>query len=225
LGAILAGGVVIFLRHPREWYKKLIEPVVWGWVVMLCVASIVVIIMIVERPRPSYMFSLGLLVMAATGCSLEMIISRWSHSNLWPLFLVAVAALLVLEPCYYNGQQFGPRPRLEIYRHIVPFRQIIDPSVAVMAPGVGAELCFYLSRITNRYCSGIDYFPFRDATPVVADWNEALVKRKVKFFVANEAVLTDPPAAEFINTAPLNGWQVAAEENIPGHRWLLLEKK
>jgi hypothetical protein len=223
--AILAGGVVIFLRHPREWYKKLIESTVWAWVVMLCVASIVVIIMIVERPRPSYMFSLGLLVMAAAGCSLEMIISRWNRSNLWPLFLVAVASLLVLEPCYYDGQQFGARPRLEVYRHIVPFRQIIDPSVAVMAPGVGAELCFYLSRITNRYCQGIDYFPFRDATPAVADWNQQLAKRRVKFFVANEAVLTDPPAAEFINTAALNGWQVAAAENIPGHRWLLLEKK
>ena len=223
---ILTWGGVVFFRNPREWYETLVRPKIWVWIIMACVASVVIIIMITERPRPSYMFTLGLLLMALTGFCVQLIVWRWDWlSALQWMFPIAVAALIAFTPCYYRDPRFGSRPNLAVYRHMRPFQEIINPDVALMAPNAGAELCFYLSIIPKRYCQGINYWAFRDSTPPGADWNQALAARKVKFFLANELVLNDKAGAAFVRSAESNGWEVVELENLPRNRWMLLEKR
>jgi hypothetical protein len=106
-----------------------------------------------------------------------------------------------------------------------PFREIIDPDVGLMAPIAGGDLCYYLSRIPKRYCRGFDYWAFRDSTAQGMDWNSALAARRVKFFLANESVLADKAGSAFVASAPSNGWEVIELENLPGNRWMLLEKR
>jgi hypothetical protein len=224
--AVLILGSACFLQAPGKLFAALVQPRLWGWIMMLCVASVVVVIMIIERPRPSYMFSLGLVLMAATGLSLQLIAHRWDRilSLSW-LFPILVAALLVLTPCYfYHRVQFDTRPNLEAYRHLRPFQDVITPNVALVAPNAAAELCFYLSRVPNHYCQGIDYWAFRNSTSPAADWNEAFAQRHVKFFLADESILNDKSAGPFLQSAEANGWHTIEVENVPGNRWKLLEK-
>lgn len=226
LALVMAGSLIFFRNWPVN-YDTLMRPRIWAWITMACVASVVIVVMITERPRPSYMFTLGLLIMALTGLSVQMIASRWNWltTGRW-LFPISVAALIAFTPCYfYRGSRFETRPNLDVYRHIRPFQAIIDPDVAVIAPNAGPELCFYLSRIPNRYCDGINFWAFRDSTPRGADWNQALAARKVKFFLVNESVLADKAGASFLSSAETNGWQVIELENLPGNRWMLLEKR
>jgi len=222
---ILTAGTVIFLRSPREWYETLVQPRVWAWIIMGSVASVVVIVMITQRPRPSYMFTLGLLLMALTGFFVQLIISNWPWLSAFRwMFPIAAATLIAFTPCYYAAPRFG-RPNLAAYRHIRPFQEIIDPNVGLMAPFYGADLCYYLSRTPRRYCRGFDYWVFRDSTAPGVDWNRALAALRVKFFLANESVLTDKAGAEFVRSAPSNGWEVVELENLPGNRWMLLQKR
>jgi hypothetical protein len=223
---ILTWGAVVFFRNRREWFDILMRPRIWLWIIMGCVASVVIIIMITERPRPSYMFTLGILLMALTGLSVQLIAWRWS----WPsaigwLFPIAAVALIAFTPCYYRSPRFGSRPHLDVYQHMRPFQQIIDPNVGVIAPNAATDLCLYLARIPNRRCKGINYWGFRDSTPKGADWNQALKESNVKFFLANEGIMRDPAGAAFIRSAESNGWQVLELENLPGNRWMLLEKR
>ncbi|HYL36192.1 MAG TPA: hypothetical protein VEV17_09805 [Bryobacteraceae bacterium] len=227
LAIILIVGGMIFFQNRAGWYKTLVQPGVWGWIVMACVGLVVIIVMVTERPRPSYMFSLGLLIMASAGLCVQLVSSSWAWlSSVRPWFPIAAIALIVITPCYYYlSPRFGSRPNLEVYRHMHPFQGIVDPDVALMAPNAGPELCFYLSRITNRYCEGINFWTFRDSIPPGGDWNQALTARKVKFFLANESVLTDKAGASFVKSAQSNGWQVRELEDLPGNRWMLLEKQ
>jgi len=209
LGALLIWGGIIFLREPA--HRKYLLANLWGWVVMACVASVVIIVMIIERPRPSYMFTLGLLITAWAGVSVQMITSRWSGVvKLRPLFGPLVLAFILVLPCYYfYRSDFAVRPGLEVYRHLFPFRQLIRADAAVIYPIAAPELCAYLST-PGHACRGVPYTSIRQvaATP------------NVQFFLANEDILRDASAADFLT----RDWEIVGRENVPGNRWLLLEK-
>jgi hypothetical protein len=224
--AIWIWGAVIFFKNPCYWYQKYLKPNTWGWIAMASVGSVAVIVMIVERPRPSYLFTLGLLIAAWTGISIAMITARWNWiTQLRPLFPAAVVGAILLTPSYYYYRwEFKDRPALDVYRHASPLRQLIAGNVGVVAPVVGPELCFYLSS-PGHTCNSVEFGAFRNSLPAGADWNAALATRNVRFVLVNEKVLSDPPGSAFVASANSQGWQTIEEDKTPGKRWVLLRRQ
>jgi hypothetical protein len=221
LGALLIWGGIIFLREPV--HRKFLRARLWGWLVMVCVASVVVIVMIAERPRPSYMFTLELLITAWAGFSAQMIGSRWPWTaKLRPLFAPFVVACILLLPCYYYYRtDLAVRPGLEIYRRLAPFQQLIRANAGVVIPIAAPELCFYLSE-PGRTCRGIPYSSIR--ARLGSGWDKTLTAENVQFFLASEELLRDSAGTAFLNEAPSRGWKIVEREDAPENRWLLLEK-
>src|SRR5262249_51691903 len=67
LAALYLVGFYKLCRAWDYWWTHWLQPRVWGWVVMACPIVMVLIIMITQRPRPCYLFSLSLLMMATAG--------------------------------------------------------------------------------------------------------------------------------------------------------------
>jgi hypothetical protein len=73
VGAILiAGGMVLY--RERDW--RLPTGQNWVWIGMLLLALMALVVAVVERPWPEYMYSLGILVRAAVGVCLVAIAGR-----------------------------------------------------------------------------------------------------------------------------------------------------
>jgi hypothetical protein len=74
VGAILiAGGIVLYSE--RDW--RLLTGQTWVWIGMLPLALMALVVAVVERPWPEYMYSLGILIRAAVGVCLVAVAGRF----------------------------------------------------------------------------------------------------------------------------------------------------
>lgn len=226
LAIVFAGGVQL-IRNRRYWWEEWLKYRVWGWVLLMSVGLVTVGIMIAERPRPSYMFSLGILLRALIGMFIVTMIGgqserRW-RSAIFPV--VAVLAVAVI-PSYYDlvstlrGPQ--PRPLVENYERLATYSELLQqPGAVLVSPGYGGELCNYIAR---GACQGLNYFDLRSQVSSSTTWVQKLESSGATVFYADEAVLDDPAGQRFVQQTTSAGWQTLGFDNVDGQRWILLGK-
>jgi uncharacterized membrane protein SirB2 len=137
VGLVLVTGLVLLYQARSQWWQSWLKSRAWGWAVILSVASIAAFVVIpMQRPRPSYLFSLAICLMAAVGMCLFVIVQRWRIAH-WVNTVIPVLAiaLLVAVPPYY---QPSDRPFLTVYDHLLPFQSLLgQPQTEVIQTGNG----------------------------------------------------------------------------------------
>src|SRR5262249_44383567 len=107
--AVWAAGLVFLVRERRSWWDFWLRERAFGWVAMLCVVAVAFVIIPAQRPRPSYLFSLSVYLMAGTGMFLFVLISRFRRlawlSRGMPLVGLG---LCMFVPGYYHAQPNEP---------------------------------------------------------------------------------------------------------------------
>jgi hypothetical protein len=100
-----------------------------------------------QRPRPSYLFSLSIFLMALTGMSLWAIARRWPVCQRLSRWLPGLmVALVLVVPSYYPAQ-VSPRPLLAVYRQLSPFIEIISrPDTIFLKGEYATEIKSYLGH-------------------------------------------------------------------------------
>src|SRR5262249_50202716 len=61
--AFVAAGVLLASRDRSRWWRAWIAERAWGWLALGSVAASAVIVMLLERPPPSYLFALAVLIL------------------------------------------------------------------------------------------------------------------------------------------------------------------
>ena len=206
------------------WRARWIRPRIWIWVAMFSVASMSVFIIATQRPRPSYLFSLSVLLMALTGLCVQAILGPVLLSRWKPLTAFIMAALLIVTPRYYfDARRQSPRTFLSYYRALQPFAGHLGPGAVIMTPGYGGEICYAFAQPLTGPCKALTYYYLRPQT-AETPLNDVLAANQAKLLYADENMLRDPVVTSFVRSAQANGWETIGFSLAPDDRWMLFEK-
>jgi len=227
--AVWGCGFIGLLRNWRYWWDNWFRARLMGWIGMLAVVSVTFSVITTQRPRPSYLFSLSVFLMAVTGMSLTILSHRWQWLNQslkWaPL---GVVGLVFLVPPYYSLNAAGPQqPLATAVRRLLPHEAtIIRPGATVMLGDYAGELSGYVGR---KVCKVVDY------GPLLGEWKsgpleEFLAAHKIEALYLNEWMihileqnrLND--ARKFLKGEPVPGWELVDSGNAPAERWRLYKR-
>ncbi len=225
--AILLSGSLLFAGDLRGVWNDGLKDRIWSWTAMGAVAIGVVLVSIMQRPRPSYMFALGLAAMASAGMSMHLVARRWSALHRWPpLFPVLVVMIIALAPRYYaQPHRFVGRPLLDAYRRLSPFADLMKRrDTVIVTPGYGGELCSYLAVDDGRTCQGAWFYALRDAIRPGQEWADVLREQKATLFYADHQVLGEPVVQPFTSDPVRHGWAMIAFQRVRGQEWKLFQR-
>lgn len=230
VGATLITGLMLLYRNRDYWWRFWLKERALGWLLLLPIAALCILIIFpMQRPRPSYFFSLTFLLMALVGMSIFVITHRWRNANKLSIFLPFIMlALLIWVPNYYPNIATDRR-LLHFYRQFTPFQDVIARADTVfLVREYSFELCSYLRKAEScqplSYAGGTFFANMSAGLPLEA----YLEQQKVNLFYVDENLLAElkaNPQATQLLTKPLSvGWKLIAAQNLPGSTWKLFQK-
>ncbi len=222
LMTIFAAGLVQLGRNWRYWWDQWLRGRAWGWLLLIATGCVTVGVMISQRPRPSYMFGLAILLRAATGMCLFVLLSRTP----WRKWLSAAFPVLVVLIVFFKQSHYAhakasePRPLLRAYERLAPFAKTLERAGSVLvSPGYGGELCNYVGK---GGCVGLNYYDLRAEAASGNAWPKILSGHSATLVYLDEAVLAEPSGQRLASEAISASWQVLVRFNGGGQNWILL---
>ncbi|PWU01477.1 MAG: hypothetical protein C5B51_22700 [Terriglobia bacterium] len=204
---LLVTASVRFWRDRGYWWATLIKPRFWAWQAMGCITITSGIILLIERPRPAYLFALGLVLRVLIGVSVLIIAREWPKLDRLDAALPALMILLILfVPSYYRP---GGRRLLTYYHLLRPFEARIETTPTILlTQGNGPELCNYLAKPrTDNFCQPLEFVDLRNEVQLGQSWQQVLDRYGVTLFLADASVMADPAARQFVMHAASYGWR------------------
>ena len=226
--AIWLLGLRLLVRERRFWWGYWIRDRAPTWMAMLAVATVALVVIPTQRPRPSYLFSLSVLLMAWTGMSAFIIARRFKWLNrLSAIMPLAMVGLVLAVPSYFQNRAHRlPQVLYPLVQRLKPFQDLIgDPHTVFLQGDLACEVSNYLGHgigISHSY-SLLDKW----SANVPLDW--FLEERGVNLFYIDEALLKllsrrANTAGPFLNTVSGATWKLIGFGDIPGCRWKLFQR-
>ncbi|MGH8047971.1 MAG: hypothetical protein ACREKL_12065, partial [Chthoniobacterales bacterium] len=110
--AIVAAGIVLVVRNIQYWWREWLSRRAWAIVGIISVCATVAVVMIMQRPRPSYMFAQTLALMLLGGFSLQVILFHLRLRFCWrkPALVLAAATALLIPRFYVVASPEPAKP-------------------------------------------------------------------------------------------------------------------
>jgi hypothetical protein len=246
--AIVSLGLLLFLLFRRRWWTWWIKPRGWGWAAMFSAAVMAIPIVLTQRPRPSYLFSLTILMMAIVGTGLWIIgASLVMH---WPMLmrrlgrlanvlmpLVMFAALVGFSRYYWNRRLQEPRSLLKTIVTLEPYQnKLRSDKVQFLKGEYATEVKLYL---TDALAQVYDYSALADEKEGLKPDQtlaEFLDKHNFNYFYLDtiwwNKLDAERPGivGDLVRTGDTTGWRVIGYHEHSGDdadylsRWILFEK-
>jgi hypothetical protein len=251
--AVAAGGVLVLWRR-RFWRRAWFGPRAHGWLVMLCVASTALLVIPTQRPRPSYLFSLSILLMAVVAAGAFVVgysLFRWRPLRrvkrsvtpqlplVMPLVMLAVilAASNPYKAAYRLARRQGQRvsrPILEMYERMLPHQSLIERDATVfLVDAQPGEMQYLIQHGKGRTYTSALYDQMRPEESLAAFLDRSGVNLLYLDLHMASGLEGRRPGivAEFLRAAPAAGWVVAdagwqmtGDGGVPAARWVFLWK-
>jgi hypothetical protein len=222
--AFLIGGLVLFWRDRLRWGSEWIRERAWSWLAVGSVGASAIVVMLVARPRPEFVFGFSVLMLAVTGIAAMAYVQRWPRLGHLRVALPPVAiVLLVALPSHfdsgYETPQIGPgRPLKQMVDRLEPFdRELRGEDVHLLATRA-EDGCAYVGR--DDGCTGVRWEELagaRTAAPGVVE------RQGVDFVYADERDLHDPTTAELLRALEARGWQRIGPDEAE-EAWVFLQR-
>jgi hypothetical protein len=233
LCAVLALGAYLFLAERKQWMEtwragntpfqeSLLETRIWAWITLACVCLIVGSVIVTVRPRPAYLFILGITIRAVAGLCAYLVLRRW------PLLRAPVAAVAVvwvaatfLRPSVYEPAPRS-RPLLQEYRHLEPYSKFFqEPNFLLVAGQYGGQLETYIGKCR---CPWKQFGELRQKVTPERTLSQVFDQAGATLFMADESILADPLAQQFLADANQLHWDVVAERHVGPENWAILHR-
>lgn len=230
VGVLSITGVILIVRDRQFWWDFWLKERALTWLVLASAASVAFFVIIpMQRPRPSYLFSLTLFLMAIAGMSFFAITRDRPKlqflSRSLPIFMAGM--LIFTQPYYPNDHAI--RPLLTFYRRFLPFQsEIANRSTVFLSREYSHEICRYL--MNPEFCQSLSYasHEFWDALPPQQSMNVFLEDLGVNLFYVDRPLLMefadDPRASDFLSNPTTFNWKVLALQDSNRDQWMLLQR-
>jgi hypothetical protein len=228
---IIATGLFQLWRDRDEWRKKILERAAFVWVAMLCTGLTTILVMVMQRPRPSYMFSFTLFVMVLTGLSAWVLLEKYRLiaylTRLAPI--VGLISLLAIPPYYTSSYDNFSRSKGQWARHAYedakPFLSELANSnmptpPMILMPAAPHLLCSYLRGFYP--CTGMDYRTLYNTKPDDIPYSVYLRQNGVNWVYLNSHFLGQAEVAHIQLDLLSGGWQIVASSTALPEPFVLL---
>jgi hypothetical protein len=235
IGIIIIWGMIIVYRQKQWWWLHWFQQRAFGWLSMMAVTSFTIPVILTQRPRSSYLFSLSVFLLAIIGSCLYVISKRLFGSKTLKggtklMALIMAFSLLAVPDLHYVYLLGGLKPSrtiYDVYRRLVPYQKIISSADTVFVAGRYApEIGNYIGRGKPEVLK-YNILSQRGPDEPLEDF---LDRRGITLFYVNEHLLRESPLHPILKNFLLNpvsrGWRVIASENrkAGGIKWMLLQK-
>ncbi len=225
---VITSGLVVFWRQRRYWWEIWFRDRAWAWLFFLGVICIMSVVMIMQRPRPSYMMPLFIVMLAFIGSCIYILSEkmRWLKNVLLlqPIFAIA---LIIFLPPYYTPEYATPhtgvgRPFYTQYTRLIDFRnqlEQIDDTHRFVMRGDPNQLCMF---ILERECLMPGFGELLAAKTAEISLGEWLAQQHVALFYIDEHLMTNPEITALLENAEATGWEILAEVHGDAAHWALI---
>ena len=212
------GFVLPWLRYKERYFCV---------IAMAASAFCSLVVMIMQRPRPSYLLTLGISLMALFGFSLWRIFSgsrieRFvSAAAPW----LMIAAVVLVRPYYLSKP--GERRCLDFFEFLKPHAAALRANPGtIVVPEFSFELDSYLCR---EQAAGfpwrwIAYYQLAPDPFVGCNVAYLLDRKKANFVLFYNWYLAFPSVKEFVGNAPANGWRLIGLMDAPARHLALFQR-
>jgi hypothetical protein len=220
--AALAAGLTLLVREPKRWRQEWTEQRTWACIALACAAVSVCAALLSNRPRPSYMFILGIGLRVAIAYCFYVIISRWPLLRRVAAGIsVVLVSALILRPGSYQ-QQHPSRPILTAIRRVEPAAAAFDdPNPLMVSTEFGTEITSYVGHCN---CRTIRFDVLRSEVTPDFSVAQALDLSGANLFYADELIMQDPLATQFVMNASAYHWRVVASGHSGTENWAVLRR-
>jgi hypothetical protein len=232
--AIWTVGLMILWKTRRAWIPHVTSGQALGWLAMLAVAAVVPLIIMTQRPRPSYLFSFLVLLIAFTGLCFSAAAVRWNGINhlraAMPLIMIG---LVILVPRYYSRAYGAGHPQVvaKVVQRLAPHRDAIDESSQRLAVpySLAAWYAYPMIRFadTGEQKRLFETYWLLSQIQAPESFSAVLDRFKVNVLYLDEWTLNQiearnlDPEGHFTAASEVPGWRLIDVGNQPGDRWRL----
>jgi hypothetical protein len=226
VGLLLLVGLTLLWRERQRWWNNLIRDRVWGWAALGCLSVAAVTVMLLQRPRPEYLYNFSVLLLAAIGVSAIVIGSKWPRFAVAraAIPIAAVAALIAIpsqySPHYQTPQGGEGRPLLQMVDRLKPYAATLhDPATHLLAARFASDACIYASR---RYCNRpTSLIQALSENPRSTSLGHLVKRLHINLIYADELILSNPSTRQFLERLERKGWRSLGPSPASGP-WTLL---
>jgi hypothetical protein len=220
-GTLLLGGLLA-LRERRSEPVPIWSDAAWSWVAMVSVGAVGVVVMLTQRPRPSYQLALGVFLRILLVLSAARVVRGLGAERVDRAAMAGAVAAMLLVPPHWN-REAASRPLLRALRRLEPFRALlVRPGSALASAGYPFELCSYLAL--PKSCRAVPLLDLPGGAETGAALSLALDDRGVTVVYADEGALSLPAVAQLTAEPSARGWRPVVELRAGEERWSLLER-
>jgi hypothetical protein len=223
MALIVLAGLTVLYKERRYWWSHWIRDRAQGWCAILSMVPVWIVVILTQRPRPSYLFSLSVFLMALVGMSVFVITRRlrWTR-RLLPAVPILAVILLIAVPSYYGEpDRAGPRPLLEMYRRLSPFQDLIaDSETVLLVSHFGFDIKHYLGLGLPPVIEYQSLQPVLSTRPLRA----LLDEQGVNLFYLDEALsdrLRSPIPRALLESTAWTDWKLLGSGDHTTGRWRL----
>jgi hypothetical protein len=225
--SILLAGLTVLWRERRRWWAIWLRARAWGWVALIALGCSGVAAMLLQRPRPSYLFNLGVLILAAVGVCVRVLSSRWSGTARLEAVLPLIAVLLVAgmpnryDASYETPQAGTGRPLKEIVDRLYPYReQLRGTDVHLLAPQFADEACAYIGGPAP--CVGTSLLQKVQNIGTQSSPRAVISRRHINALYIDQSVIGIPGWGRLVSSLETTGWRRLAPVSPRREQWELL---
>lgn len=200
----------------------------WIWLAMLAVVAFCVPVILLLRPRPAYLFSVSLLLMAGIAACLRLLAGGWS---IWPrvaplMPIVMIALPLCVPSTYGTRANHGSQPLWDDYERLRPYEKLFDHAGAAFIGMRPVEICNYIG---HGRCLPYDYSIFNELTSKTS-LAQFLNDRHVTLLELDQDALDkidslSPGAVQqFLESGASDGWRMLEIRRLGQGWWMLFAR-
>lgn len=232
--AVWAAGGAALWRDRRDWWRGWLSARWLGWAAVLAVATVVPLVVVTQRPRPSYLLAFGVSLIAVTGMCVHAATTRWRLADglrrLAPLLAVA---LVVLVPRHFVQGKHKTQPVATAVNRLLPYRDAISaPGVTTVVPDPTAAGWYVhpAARYVDDYVPLATFAEVAASVPPGKPFVTGLNRYHADYVYLDESSLawladTRCPGGEpFLDGRSTPRYELLAIGNDPGDRWRLYRR-
>jgi hypothetical protein len=200
------------------------------WAGVAAVAAVAPLVILTQRPRPSYLLALGAGLIALTGLGAWAAATRWGMAGrlraVAPLLMLAVVLLAPRQ--FKAGKTHAYRPLAEAVERLRPYAgELAAPDVTLLAPPGVAGAGTYL---TGQPTAFVEFTTVLGRWPETESLAACLDREKIRLAYLDEyvlrqlAVVRPGQSAPFVDGRATPGWERVDGADAPGSRWRLYRK-
>jgi len=158
VGLVVMVGVVRFFADWRGNWQRYFQENFLVWLLMLATVGVALIVVVIQRPRPSYTFNMTLFIMLLFGLSVALLTRDTIVASIGRVLAPLIAMLMLLvypshyDADYFNRGTYTGQRTLDVYHILHPYIQDDDIEEQIVVPTtVSANVFSYLQGLTPRF--------------------------------------------------------------------------